>query len=102
MGLKIDPIVRNPPGEAYRRRALICGGGLSRRVPKKIAMADGLVIKSSGQGCCRGAHLLVSINGLEFCPISAMLFLAAAKLYRWSDELELALNRIMEVSRIEN
>ena len=93
--------VSNPPGDAYRRRSLI-GGGLSRRVPDEIATANGLIIKSCYQPCCDGDHLLISVNKLELCPISAMLFLAATKLYRWSDELELALSRIMEVSKFES
>lgn len=107
MKLGIDPVdfskctLHDPPGDAYRRRALI-GGGLSRRVPVEIAMANGLVIKGSCKPCCCGNHMLVSVNGLELCPIITMLFLAAAKLYRWSDGLELAISKVMEVSKIEN
>lgn len=108
MKLGIDPVdfskftPSDPPGDAYRRRALIGGGGLSRRVPVEIATANGLVIKVGCKPCCCGNRMLVSVNGLELCPISAMMFLAAAKLYRWSDGLELAISKVMEVSKNEN
>lgn len=109
MNLKLDNapvdfskfVLSNPPGDAYRRRSLV-GCGLSRRVPDEIATANGLVIKCLCQPCCGGSHLLISANGLELCPIRAMMFLAAAKLYRWSDGLDAAIKKIMEVSEIES
>lgn len=88
-------------GDSWNRRLMI-KPGLSRRVPLEISKADGLVITAMDDRACHNRHRMVSVNGVELCPVMAMLLLAAAKNYFWSDGLEAAISKILEVSRNES
>lgn len=88
-------------GSAWNRRLLI-SSGLSRRVPLEIINAATLVITALDDRACHDRHKMVSVNGVELCPVTAMLFLASAKNYIWSDCLEVAISKILEVSKDES
>ena len=98
-------IIRDIEEKSFKkRRNTLVGNRLSFRVPAEIRFAKSLTIACTNEGCQRDRHehLLISINEVKLCPVSAMLFLCAMKNYRWSDRLKAALEKIMEVSRIES
>jgi len=80
-----------------RRRRL----PMSWRVPNEISQAKVLLIESKGESCHPG-HNEVCVNGVDLCPITAMMYLFAAKGFRWSNALEKAIYKVMEVSGIES
>lgn len=71
------------------------GLSLTRRCPKEIRFTKSLRIKRS-EVCSRDGHdhNMVIVNGIELCPVSAIMFLAAARNYNWATSLKLAINRI--------
>lgn len=108
MRLAVDPIdhskfaLYDRPG--YNPKiVMMVGGRFSRRVPRELVTANGLIIKALNKTCNRvnHNHKMIYINEIDLCPVSAMLFLAAAKSYHWSDGLEAAINKILEVSKGE-
>lgn len=68
---------------------------LIRRCPKEIWFAKSLRVEQA-EVCPRKDHnhRMVMVNGIELCPVSAIMFLAAARNYGWTISLKLAINRI--------
>lgn len=80
--------------EAPRRRAAPMSG-LSYRCPREISASTSLRIDRSTK-CHHENHYMVKINGIDLCPVSAIMFMIAAKNYRWSDQLGSAINKVIE------
>jgi hypothetical protein len=66
------------------------------RCPKEIWTATSLKIERAGECHSAHDHNMVTVNGIELCPASAIMFLVAAKNYQWSDSLGAAIDKIME------
>lgn len=83
-------------------RAVICQS-FSRRIPKEL-MVNGLTIRALDEICSATGHdhKMIVVNKVELCPVSAMLFLTAVKDFHWSDGLKMAIDKILEVSKIES
>lgn len=66
------------------------------RCPNELLTANSLKIERGGDCHAAHNHSKVVVNGIELCPASAIMFLVAAKNYRWSDGLGSAIEKIME------
>ena len=86
-----------PPIEEPARRPARPRRHLSHRCPKEIRAARSLKIERGADCSCEGHdHFAVVINGLSLCPVSAILFMAAAKDYIVTDGLNAAVSKVIK------
>lgn len=94
-GTKKDVVEMFHPETEEPRLRISPSLSLARRCPKEIRLSKSLRIERSEKCFHVGHnHYMVVVNGHELCPMSAIMFLASARNYKWTRQLKFAINRI--------